>query len=133
MGMQAAKKAIDIGIVVKDIAASLAFYVGVLGLSKIGELPLPFGTMHRLAFGDSFVKLVDPKHVPPAGQLGLAKALGIRYVTFQIANIDEVYAACERAGAPIEMPKQELMPGVTIAMVRDPDGNVVEFVQRAAA
>jgi hypothetical protein len=24
-----------------------------------------------------------------------------------------------------------LMPGVTIAMVRDPDGNIVEFVQRA--
>ncbi len=37
---------------------------------------------------------------------------------------------CARPGH-FEMPKQELMPGVTIAMVRDPDGNVVEFVQRA--
>jgi hypothetical protein len=32
---------------------------------------------------------------------------------------------------PFEIEKQELMPGVTIAMVRDPDGNTVEFVQRA--
>lgn len=131
MGMQAGKNAIDIGIVVRDIQASLGFYVGVLGLNKIGELPLPFGTMHRLGFGDSFVKLVDPKTVPPAGTIGLAKELGFRYLTFQVKNIDEVYAACEKAGAPVEIPKQELMPGVTIAMVRDPDGNVVEFVQRA--
>jgi hypothetical protein len=29
-----------------------------------------------------------------------------------------------------DLEKSEFMPGVTIAMVRDPDGNVVEFVQR---
>ena len=115
----------------KDIEKSLAFYQDLLGLKKIGELPIPFGHMHRLGFGDSFVKLVDPKSVPPAGVLGLTKALGFRYLTFQISNIDEVCAACQTAGVEFELPKQELMPGVTVAMVRDPDGNVVEFVQRA--
>ena len=88
MGMKAAKNAIDIGIVVKDIKASLAFYQELLGLAKIQELPLWFGTMHRMAFGDSFVKLIDPKNVPPAGTLGLEHALGYRYLTFQISNID---------------------------------------------
>lgn len=131
MGMKPAKRCIDIGLIVKDIAKSLAFYQDLLGLEKIGELPLPFGHMHRLGFGDSFVKLVDPKKVPGAGPIGLIAQLGFRYLTFQIANIDEVCAACERAGVAFEIPKQELMPGVTIAMVRDPDGNVVEFVQRA--
>jgi catechol 2,3-dioxygenase-like lactoylglutathione lyase family enzyme len=131
MGMNPAKNSLDLGILVKDIQKSLAFYMDVLGLKKIGELPIPFGHMHRLAFGESFVKLVDPKKIPPAGELGLTKSLGFRYITFQISNIDEVCAACEKAGVTFEMPKQELMPGVTIAMVRDPDGNVVEFVQRA--
>jgi catechol 2,3-dioxygenase-like lactoylglutathione lyase family enzyme len=131
MGMIPAKNCIDIGILVKDIKLSLAFYQDLLGLKKIGELPVPFGHMHRLGFGDSFVKLVDPKKTPPAGDLGLTKSLGFRYLTFQISNIDEVCAACEQAGVTFEIPKQELMPGVTIAMVRDPDGNVVEFVQRA--
>jgi len=131
MGMKPAKNALDLGILVKDIQKSLAFYLDVLGLQKIGELPIPFGHMHRLAFGDSFVKLVDPKKVPPAGEIELTKSLGFRYITFQVSNIDEVCAACEKAGVTFEMPKQELMPGVTIAMVRDPDGNVVEFVQRA--
>lgn len=130
MGMKPGKACIDIGIVVADIDKSLAFYGGLLGLEKIGEMPLPFGTMHRMGFGDSFVKLIDPKKVPPAGAQGLARALGFRYLTFQISNIDEICAACASAGVPFEIEKQELMPGVTIAMVHDPDGNVVEFVQR---
>ena len=131
MGMIPAKNCVDIGIIVKDIKASLAFYQDLLGLKKIGELPVPFGHMHRLGFGESFVKLVDPKTVPPAGELGLTKSLGFRYLTFQISNIDEICAECTKAGIAFDIPKQELMPGVTIAMVRDPDGNVVEFVQRA--
>jgi catechol 2,3-dioxygenase-like lactoylglutathione lyase family enzyme len=131
MPMQPAKNAVDIGMIVRDIKASLAFYEGLLGLKKIQELPLWFGTMHRLAFGDSFVKLVDPKEVPPPGPLGLTSALGFRYLTFPVGNIDEICADCERAGVPFDVEKNEFMPGVTIAMVRDPDGNVVEFVQRA--
>ena len=130
MAMKPAKSCIDIGIIVQDIGRSLAFYEGLLGLHKIGETPLPFGRMHRLAFGDSFVKLIDPKTVPPAGAMGLPKALGFRYLTFTVGNIEEVCATCEKAGVPFEIPRHELMPGVTIAMVRDPDGNVVEFVQR---
>jgi len=131
MSMKPAKSALDLGIICKDINASLAFYQGLLGLEKIGETPVPFGLMHRLAFGESFVKLIDPKKVPEAGPLGLTKALGFRYLTFQISNIDEMCKACADAGLAFDIPKQELMPGVTIAMVRDPDGNVVEFVQRA--
>ncbi len=131
MGMQAAKNCLDIGIIVKDIGASLAFYRDVLGLAKTEELPTPFGKLHRLVFGNSFVKLIDPKKAPEGGPRGLTAQLGFRYLTFQIVNIDEMCAACEKAGAVFEMPKRELMPGVTVAMVRDPDGNVVEFVQRA--
>ena len=130
MPMQPAKNCVDIGIVVKDIKKSLRFYQDLLGLKKIEELPLWFGTMHRLGFGESFVKLIDPKKVPAGGKVGLDQELGFRYLTFQIANIDEVCQACEKAGVAFELPKKELRPGVRIAMVRDPDGNVVEFVQR---
>ena len=68
MAMQAAKNAVDIGIIVRDIEASLAFYRDRLGLEKVQEVPLGFGTMHRLAFGDSFIKLVDPNNIPMAAQ-----------------------------------------------------------------
>ena len=131
MPMKPAKSCVDVGLVVSDIGKSLAFYQDLLGLEKVGETPLWFGTMHRMSFGDSFVKLIDPNDVPPAGTIGLDKAQGFRYLTFQIGNIDEMCAACDAAGVPVELAKKEFMPGVTIAMVRDPDGNVVEFVQRA--
>jgi len=129
--MQAAKNAVDIGIIVKDIDASLRFYRDQLGLRKVQELPLWFGTMHRLAFGDSFIKLVDPKEIPPAGEHGLHNVLGFRYITFQIKNIDTVCADLAAAGVGFVVDKNEFMPGVTIAMVNDPDGNIVEFVERA--
>ena len=130
MPMKAAKNCVDIGLIVKDIGKSLSFYEGLLGLEKLEEVPLWFGTMHRLIYGDSHVKLIDPNDVPQGGAVGLDKALGFRYLTFQIGNIDEICQACEQAGIEFELPKKELRPGITIAMVRDPDGNVVEFVQR---
>lgn len=130
MGMKPGKNCVDIGIIVKDIDKSLEFYQELLGLEKIGEMSVWFGKMHRMGFGDSFVKLIDPKEVPPAGPQGLQNGLGFRYLTFQVSNIDEICADCERAGVTFELEKQDLMPGVTIAMVHDPDGNVVEFVQR---
>ena len=102
MPMQPAKNCVDIGIVVKDIKKSLGFYQDLLGLKKIEELPLWFGTMHRLGFGESFVKLIDPKKVPAGGKVGLDQELGFRYLTFQIANIDEVCQACEKAGVAFE-------------------------------
>jgi hypothetical protein len=30
-----------------------------------------------------------------------------------------------------EIPEKEIRPGVRVAMVKDPDGNVVEFVERS--
>jgi catechol 2,3-dioxygenase-like lactoylglutathione lyase family enzyme len=130
MTIVAGKNAIDLGIVVKDINASLAFYCEVLGLKKVQEMPLWIGTMHRLAFGDSFIKLIDPKETPPATTKGLASSLGFRYLTLQIKNIDDICEKCAELGISFEIKKTELLPGVTIAMVNDPDGNTVEFVQR---
>ena len=130
MGMKPTKNCVDLGIVVKDIKKSLAFYMDLLGLKKVEEVPLWFGHMHRLGFGDSFVKVIDPKKVPAGGKVGLDQELGFRYLTFHIGNIEEVCLDCEKAGVSFEVPLKELRPGVKIAMVRDPDGNVVEFLQK---
>jgi len=129
--LQPAKDSLDIGVLVSDIKASLDFYQTTLGLEFVGETPLPFGTMHRLRFGTSDFKLIDPKKVPPKGPAGLPKQLGFRYVTFQVANLSEVCAALREKGVEFAIPETELMPGVRIAMVKDPDGNTVEFVQRS--
>ena len=129
--MKSAKNALDLGVYVSDIKASLDFYQGLLGMETEGESDMPMGKMYRLKFGESAFKLIDPKKVPPAGATGMGAQLGFRYVTFQISNLSEVCAKLTEKGIKFSVPETEIMPGVRIAMVKDPDGNTVEFVQRA--
>jgi catechol 2,3-dioxygenase-like lactoylglutathione lyase family enzyme len=130
--MKPAKNAIDLGVFVSDIQASLNFYQNWLGLEKEGETPMPMGMMHRLKFGNSDFKLIDPKEAPPKGPSGMTAQLGFRYVTFSVENISEICASLKEKGVKFSIPETEFMPGVKIAMVKDPDGNTVEFVQRNA-
>jgi catechol 2,3-dioxygenase-like lactoylglutathione lyase family enzyme len=128
--MKSAKNSLDIGVIVSDIKASLNFYQNILGLEFVGLTPLWFGTMHRLRFGTSDFKLIEPKVVPPRGVIGLENQLGLRYVTFVIENLSELCDDLRKRGIEFTLPEKELRPGVRIAMVKDPDGNIVEFVER---
>lgn len=129
--MKPAKDSLDLGILVSDIKASLNFYQNTLGLEFVGITPVWFGTMHRLRFGTSDFKLIDPKTVPPKGAVGLEKQLGFRYVTFVIKNLNELCAELKGKGIEFALPETEVRPGTRIAMVKDPDGNIVEFVERS--
>jgi catechol 2,3-dioxygenase-like lactoylglutathione lyase family enzyme len=126
-----AKDSLDLGIIVSDIKASLNFYQNILGLEFVGITPVWFGTMHRLRFGTSDFKLIEPKTVPPQGIIGLENQLGFRYVTFVIKNISQVCFELKDKGVEFTLPETEIRPGVRIAMVKDPDGNIVEFVERS--
>ncbi len=128
--MKSAKNSLDVGVIVSDIKASLNFYRNILGLTFVGTTPLWFGTMHRLRFGTSDFKLVEPKALPPRGAIGLEKQIGFRYVTFVIENLSELCDDLQKRGIEFTVPEKEIRPGVRIAMVKDPDGNIVEFVER---
>jgi catechol 2,3-dioxygenase-like lactoylglutathione lyase family enzyme len=128
--------AIDLGIVVTDGDASLAFYRDLLGMDHEASIPMPLGgggTMHRLRCGTTLIKIValdePPTASPPPG--GIVGGTGFRYFSIHANNVAEVMQACEAAGVAIVMPVTEARPGVTVAMVNDPDGNVVEFVHYA--
>ncbi len=131
MTAKLAKPALDLGAVTSDIAKALAFYAGALGFTKLEEIPFPgVGVLHRLKVGDSFFKLLAPEKPPtaraPGG--GITGAVGFRYVTFQLTNLDETVEACRKAGARIAVEPRALRPGVRMAMVEDPDGNTVELI-----
>ena len=131
MGMKLTKDSIDLGIVVTDPEASLAFYRDTLGMEMIGEGPMPFGgTMYRLMCGTSMIKLVHlvkepPAKAPPGGIVG---GLGYRYWTISVSNIDEITDAVGAAGYKVAVPVREIREGVRISMVEDPDGNWVELL-----
>jgi catechol 2,3-dioxygenase-like lactoylglutathione lyase family enzyme len=128
--MKPAKDSIDLGIICGDIKASLHFYQDLLGLTSAGVNPATTGTMHRLRFGTSDVKLIDPTKRPGTGPIGIDQQLGFRYLTFVVTNLDEVIQRLEAEHIEFTRPKTEIRPGTTIAMVKDPDGNIVEFVER---
>ena len=128
--MKPAKNSLDIGVIVSDIKASLNFYKNILGLEHVGTTPLWFGTMHRLRFGTSDFKLIDPLVLPPRSAIGLENQLGFRYVTFVIENLSELCNNLQNICIEFSLSERELRPGVRIAMVKDPDGNIVEFVER---
>ena len=121
--LQPAKDSLDLGIIVSDIKASLAFYKDLLGLEFVGTNPVWFGT--------SDFKMIEPKTVPPKGAIGLESQLGFRYVTFVVKNLTEICATLKGKGVEFTIPEKEVRPGTRIAMVKDPDGNIVEFVERS--
>ena len=129
--MKPAKESIDLGVIVSDIKASLNFYQNILGLEFVGITSLWFGTMHRLRFGTSDFKLIEPKSIPPQGIIGLENQLGFRYVTFVIENLAQLCSDLKNEGIEFALSETETRPGVRIAMVKDPDGNIVEFVERS--
>lgn len=129
--MKPAKNSLDLGIIASDIKASLNFYQNTLGLEFVGTMPLWFGTMHRLRFGESDFKLIEPNTVPPKGAIGLESQVGFRYVTFVITNLSELCAELRAKDVEFAVPERDMRPGVRIAMVKDPDGNIVEFVERS--
>lgn len=130
MGVEPAKPALDIGLIVSNIDACLDFYVGFLGLEMQGEIDVPFGHMHRLRFGESIVKLTVPRVPASPGARELTAALGMRYLTFPVSNIHELADSVLARGLPQELELQELLPGLLVMMLRDPDGNIVELIQR---
>ncbi len=132
MGIELGKDSIDLGIVVKDKDAALKFYRDTLGFDFQEESDMGGGMlMQRLLCGTSLIKLVSFAETPavanPVG--GINTATGYRYWTITVTNLNELAAECKPAGYNDAMEPREIRPGVSIAMVEDPDGNWVEFLQ----
>ena len=121
----------EVGIVVRDAEAMAEFYGDVLGLTRVDDLDFTGGTMRRYAHGDAVVKLVstgEPPALsnPPSGPAG--GAAGLRYLTIAVHDVAAMVQRCQDAGRLVPVPPFEFQPGVTVAMVEDPDGNWVELV-----
>jgi catechol 2,3-dioxygenase-like lactoylglutathione lyase family enzyme len=125
------EKGIDLGLVIRDSEAALRFYRDTLGLEHVADIESATGVMHRLQWGSSLVKLNRPNAAPAATNPadGLRGGTGIRYFTLTVDDLDNMVARSEAGGYKTTIPRTEVRPGVVIAMVEDPEGNWVEFLQ----
>ncbi|WP_431774898.1 VOC family protein [Streptomyces cucumeris] len=118
-----------IGMVVTDMAASLAFYrrLGVdiapeADSQPHAEATLPGGT--RLLWDTvETVRSFDPGWTPPTG----SPRTGLAFLCDGPAEVDAVYAELVKAGAPGHKEPWDAFWGQRYAVVLDPDGNGVDL------
>ncbi|NKQ54268.1 VOC family protein [Amycolatopsis sp. K13G38] len=134
MGAQLVKPTIDIGIVTTNPEAMADFYGTVIGFPPLPDVPMDGFRVKRFQVGECVLKIVtfddEPGGRAVTGTLG--DSTGLRYWTVSVANLGQILAAVEGAGQKVVDGPTEVRPGVTIALVTDPDGNLLEFVNRPA-
>ena len=118
-----------IGLVVDDMARSLAFYRK-LGLDIADdaetedhvEATLPGGL--RMAWDTvETIKSFDPTWTPPSG----GHRIGLAFICADPAEVDRVYADLVSAGYEGHLEPWDAFWGQRYATVRDPDGNGVDL------
>lgn len=140
------KPGIDIGIVTGQGDEMLSFYRDVVGLQVEYTVEIPGGgVMHRLLAGSSIFKIMCPEKAPQVGVRSTAPGeptttipdlvaatntvRGFRFISIWVEDIGAAYQAAVDAGSPVVYPALDSRPGVRVAVVEDPDGNWIEFVQ----
>ena len=124
------------GISVPDLDRSLAWYCAALGLRpgfRFEVPPLRLRGGFALGAGGAGVELIElagsapgvPKPDPPA-----ANAVhGFNHVCFRVTDLVAAYARLLAHGAvAVWDPRDAPEPGMRMAYVTDPDGNLIELV-----
>lgn len=123
----------QIGITVSDAEKTRDFYAKILGLKERPPQPLsisPGALEYFTSVGGTTIKFWSPKGDRPTRTGAIGAALGIRYMTFLVKDVDATHEALKARGVKITAPPRDLTPTVRIMMVADPDGNTIEFATR---
>jgi glyoxylase I family protein len=123
-----------IGTTSRDLDKAIAFYCGLLGFRLVLRKPQASGELAFLDAGGGMLEVFAPatatepsRDVPPG-------EAGMRHLTLAVTDVDAMIGKLEEAGIEIiERPRPahntELIKRV--AFVRDPDGIIVELIERA--
>ena len=137
-----------VGVVVKDLAKSTAFYTGVLGMTKTGsfDVDAAFGKASGLTGGVPFhvdvLRLVDQpnaaqfklmsfgKDTKTARSAHIQDGLGMRYLTLDVADLTPFVARLKAAGVPLlgQTPIPLGEGANHFVLVQDPDGTFIELI-----
>lgn len=117
------------GVVVnsRDVARSVAFYRGLLDLEvceadeRHAVLDAVTGTVEVVAVGDD---------APESSWEPDDLQRGFRHIGFKVARVDAVADRVRTAGVPFHLEPLEATGEVRIAFFVDPDGTLVEVVER---
>jgi lactoylglutathione lyase len=90
---------------------------------------LPPATTNAYRCGDSLLCFTQDAHVARDQPM---RALGLRYFTIQVLDVDREHATLVERGATEALAPVTLGTTARISFIRDPDGNWIELSQRAS-
>lgn len=124
---------VEIGFVSRDTGLR-DFLAAVFRLEPRPPLELPSGNLYRLDGYDRVLKVFVP-HETPTPQPRSSSFYDIegpRFLTIRVTGLDEVVSRVVANGGTVVEEPREPVPGVRIAMIRDPGGTWFELSERLA-
>jgi len=143
---------IDVGMVVSDIDAAVAFYTQGIGFKQLegfqvnAELAKAAGLTDNKALDVRVLVLGDDKAATKLKLMQIAETsprsgdtdfihshTGLRYLTIIVADTSVLLRRLKQFGveplaqSPVTLP-EKLVPGMSLTCVKDPDGNIVELI-----
>ena len=119
-----------VGLPVSDLDISVAWYRGALGLAHESTAGAPGGVAFVVAPTGQRLELlaVDPQ--PSAWDDPIAALRsGVPHTAWTVDDLDAAHARAVAAGGrSVWTPRDTPEPGLRIAFVADPDGNLVELL-----
>jgi len=128
-----------VGIAVADLPGMAAWYVDTFGLERelalrVEPIELDIEMLRHPVFGYRVELLHRPGSAPgpkPADPPQAALVEGYGHVAFDVGDLDAAYHLAVASGARSVMrPQPSPESGVRMAFVADPEGNLVELLQR---
>ena len=130
------------GLSVRDLAGAARWYCDAFGYHReldlrVDPIDLDIVMLIHRAYGDRLELLhrpgtaSGPKAADPAGA---ALSQGFGHIAFDVADLDATFERVVTLGArPVLTPRPSPEPGVRMAFVADPEGNLIELLSRAPA
>jgi lactoylglutathione lyase len=131
-----------VGISVADLGAATGWYCRALGLEREFEFEVPHVSLHGVMLlspsGYRVELLERPGSAaagpPPAGPDEAVLRRGYGHMCLDVPDVDAAHAALIAAGASDRMPPRAAPEsGQRMAFVADPEGNLIEVIDRTAA
>jgi lactoylglutathione lyase len=128
-----------VGLAVVGLEAAAAWFCDVFGLVpelslRVDAIDLSIEMLIHPEFGYRLELLHRPGsdgQVKPADPAQAARREGYGHVAFDVADLDGAYdRAVARGARPVMPPCPAPEPGVRMAFVADPEGNLIELLDR---
>jgi lactoylglutathione lyase len=128
-----------VGLAVADLSAATSWYIDVLGLSqeltlRVDELELDIAMLIHPTYGYRVELLYRSGSLPgskPADPGQAALRHGYGHMAFDVPDLDAAFErAISRGARAVLSPRPSPEPGVRMAFVADPEGNLLELLAR---